>query len=243
MSLPLLDYPLSTQNNRVANITSRAEGFNQVVNQSTSSRDLLIEKAYRQIYFHAMKHDRDACLESQFRAGSITMRDFVRQLLLSERFQQSYYQCNSNYRMVDQVIGRVLGRSVHNDGERRAWSIVIGERGFTAFVDALLESDEYMNNFGYDRVPEQRARVLPGRPTGEIPIYQQFPRYGADWRDSLQDRAPSDQSQWQQLQASSTWVNGQPPALALKIWLGIAAVGAFELGRVILVIAVSMLRT
>ncbi|PTT95834.1 phycobilisome Linker polypeptide, partial [Pseudomonas sp. HMWF031] len=47
MSLPLLDYPLSTQNNRVANITSRAEGFNQVVNQSTSSRDLLIEKAYR----------------------------------------------------------------------------------------------------------------------------------------------------------------------------------------------------
>ncbi|CAK22931.1 phycobilisome rod-core linker polypeptide [Synechococcus sp. CS-197] len=243
MSLPLLDYPLSTQNNRVANITSRAEGFNQVVNQSTSSRDLLIEKAYRQIYFHAMKHDRDTCLESQFRAGSITMRDFVRQLLLSERFQQSYYQCNSNYRMVDQVIGRVLGRSVHNDGERRAWSIVIGEKGFTAFVDALLESDEYMNNFGYDRVPEQRARVLPGQPTGEIPIYQQFPRYGADWRDSLQDRAPSDQSQWQQLQASSTWVNGQPPALALKIWLGIAAVGAFELGRVILVIAVSMLRT
>lgn len=131
MSLPLLDYPLSTQNNRVANITSRAEGFNQVVNQSTSSRDLLIEKAYRQIYFHAMKHDRDTCLESQFRAGSITMRDFVRQLLLSERFQQSYYQCNSNYRMVDQVIGRVLGRSVHNDGERRAWSIVIGEKGFS----------------------------------------------------------------------------------------------------------------
>ena len=243
MSLPLLDYPLSTQNNRVATFTTLPEGPNQILNQTTSSRDLLIEKAYRQIYFHAMKSDRDTCLESQFRAGGITMRDFVRQLLLSERFQQSYYQCSSNYRMVDQVIGRVLGRSVHNDGERRAWSIVIGEKGFTAFVDALLESDEYMNNFGYDRVPEQRARVLPGRPTGEIPIYQQYPRYGADWRDSLQDRAPSDQSQWQQLQASSTWVNGQPPALALKIWLGIAAVGAFELGRVILVIAVSMLRT
>ena len=243
MSLPLLDYPLSTQNNRVATFTTDPEGPNQVVSQSTSSRDLLIEKAYRQIYFHAMKSDRDTCLESQFRAGGITMRDFVRKLLLSERFQQSYYQCNSNYRMVDQVIGRVLGRSVHNDGERRAWAIVIGEKGFTAFVDAVLETEEYMNNFGYDLVPEQRSRVLPGRATGEIPIYQQFPRYGADWRDSLQDRAPSDQSQWQQLEASSTWVNGQPPALALKIWLGIAVVGGFELGRVILTIAFSMLRS
>ena len=243
MSLPLLDYPLSTQNNRVANFTTLPEGPNQIVNQSTSSRDLLIEQAYRQIYFHAMKSDRDTCLESQFRAGGITMRDFVRKLLLSERFQQSYYQCSSNYRMVDQVIGRVLGRSVHNDGEQRAWSIVIGEKGFTAFVDAVLESEEYMNNFGYDLVPEQRSRVLPGRATGEIPIYQQFPRYGADWRDSLQDRAPSNQAQWQQLEASSTWVNGQPPALALKIWLGTALVGGFELGRVILTIAFSMLRS
>lgn len=243
MSLPLLDYPLSTQNNRVTTFTNLPEGPNPVLSQSTSSRDLLIEKAYRQIYFHAMKSDRDPCLESQFRSGGITMRDFVRQLLLSERFQQSYYQCSSNYRMVDQVIGRVLGRSVHNDGERRAWSIVIGEKGFTAFVDAVLESEEYMNNFGYDLVPEQRSRILPGRATGEIPIYQQFPRYGADWRDALQDRAPSNQSQWQQLEASSTWVNGQPPALALKIWLGIAVVGGFELGRVILTIAFSMIRS
>jgi phycobilisome rod-core linker protein len=39
------------------------------------------------------------------------------------------------------------------------------------------------------------------------------------------------------------WVNGQPPAWALKAWLVLATVGAFELGRVLLTIAGEMLRT
>jgi phycobilisome rod-core linker protein len=208
--------------------------------------DDLIEKAYQQIFFHAMRSDREPFLESQLRSGNITARDFIRGLLLSERFQQGYYQCSSNYRMVDQVVGRVLGRPVHGDAERLAWSIVIGEKGFTTFVDTLLSSDEYMGNFGYDLVPQQRSRVLPGRSLGEIPIYQSFPRYGADWRDSLQDRAPSphfDDMQGQTLQASTLWVNGQPPAWLLKVWLGLFIVGGFEITRVLITIAISMVRS
>ena len=148
--------------------------------------------------------------------------------------------------MVDQVVGRVLGRPVHGDAERLAWSIVIGEKGFTTFVDTLLSSDEYMGSFGYDLVPQQRSRVLPGRSLGEIPIYQSFPRYGADWRDSLQDRAPSaqfDDMQGQTLQASALWVNGQPPAWLLKVWLGLFIVGGFEITRVLITIAISMVRS
>ena len=252
MALPLLGYSLSTQNSRVSNLAgdnstvqSQRYGTSAAGDESARAEmDGLIEQAYRQVFFHAMRSDREPFLESQLRSGNITVRDFIRGLLLSERFQQGYYQCNSNYRMVDQVVGRVLGRPVHGDAERRAWSIVIGEKGFTAFVDALLDSSEYMNSFGYDLVPQQRSRVLPGRGLGETPIYQQFPRYGADWRDSLQKRAPSEQqAQMRQLETSAAWVNGQPPAFALKLWLGLALVGGFELGRVILTIAFSMLRS
>jgi phycobilisome rod-core linker protein len=208
--------------------------------------DDLIEKAYQQIFFHAMRSDREPFLESQLRSGNITARDFIRGLLLSERFQQGYYQCSSNYRMVDQVVGRVLGRSVYGDAERLAWSIVIGEKGFTTFVDTLLNSDEYMGSFGYDLVPQQRSRVLPGRSLGEIPLYQRFPRYGADWRNSLQKRAPSAQvasMQTQTLQTSALWVNGQPPAWLLKVWLGLFLVGGFEITRVLITIAISMVRS
>ena len=252
MAIPLLRYPLSTQNGRVSNLAGDSStvqnqfyGSSSAGDESTrADMDSVIELAYRQVFFHAMRSDREPFLESQLRSGNITVRDFIRGLLLSERFQQGYYQCNSNYRMVDQTVGRVLGRPVHGDAERRAWSIVIGEKGFTAFVDALLDSSEYMGSFGYDLVPTQRSRVLPGRALGETPIYQEFPRYGADWRDSLQDRAPSDQAaQMQLLQTSAAWVNGQPPAFALKLWLGFAVVGGFELGRVILTIAFSMLRS
>jgi len=251
MALPLQAYPLTTQNARVSNLAGDATTVrNQLPGSSAggadgyrSDVDALIEQAYRQIFFHAMKTDRDPFLESQLRSGNITVRDFIRGLLLSERFQQGYYQCSSNYRMVDQVVGRVLGRAVHGDAERLAWSIVIGEKGFTAFVDTLLDSDEYMQSFGYDLVPEQRSRLLPGRSLGEIPIYQSFPRYGSDWRDSLQDRAPSAQSaQMQLLETSNAWANGQPPAWALKVWLGLFLVGGFEITRVLLTIAISTLR-
>ena len=183
MALPLQAYPLTTQNARVSNLAGDTSTVRTELTGSSeggadtyrSNIDSLLEQAYQQIFFHAMQSDREPFLESQLRSGNITLRDFIRGLLLSERFQQGYYQCSSNYRMVDQVVGRVLGRPVHGDAERLAWSIVIGEKGFTNFVDTLLDSDEYMSCFGYDLVPQQRSRVLPGQSLGETPIYQSFP--------------------------------------------------------------------
>ena len=132
-----------------------------------------------------MSCDRDRYLESQFRSGSITVRDFIRGLLLSDRFYRGYVECNGNDRIVEQVIGRVLGRPVYGLNEMKSWSIVIAEHGFAAFVDAILDSPEYFERFGNDGIPEQVNRVLPGRSQGEIPIYQRLPRYGESWRARL----------------------------------------------------------
>ena len=87
----------------------------------------IIEKCYRQIYFYAMSCDRDRFLESQFRSGSISVRDFIRGLLLSDRFYRGYVECNGNDRVVEQVIGRVLGRPIYGPDEVNSWSIVIAE--------------------------------------------------------------------------------------------------------------------
>ena len=83
------------------------------------------------------------------------------------------------------MIGRVLGRPIYSIRERLAWSILIAECGFNYFVDSILDSDEYMQRFGYDDVPRQVNRTLPGKAIGEIPIYQRLPRYGESWRDRL----------------------------------------------------------
>ena len=145
----------------------------------------IIERCYRQIYFHAMSCDRDKSLESQLKSGAITVRDFIRGLLLSDRFYRGYIECNGNDRVVEQVIGRVLGRPVYGLSEIKSWSIVIAEQGFAAFIDAILDSPEYFERFGNDGIPEQVNRILPGRSQGEIPIYQRLPRYGESWRERL----------------------------------------------------------
>ena len=91
MALPLLRYSLSTQNSRVSNLAgdnstvqSLRYGTSAAGDESARAEmDGLIEQAYRQVFFHAMRSDREPFLESQLRSGNITVRDFIRGLLLS----------------------------------------------------------------------------------------------------------------------------------------------------------------
>ena len=177
-----LPFKPSSQNSRVDSISPSRQPCSDRATDVTSE---IIEKCYRQIYFYAMSCDRDRFLESQLRSGSISVRDFIRGLLLSDRFYRGYVECNGNDRVVEQVIGRVLGRPIYGPDEVNSWSIVIAEQGFAAFVDAILESSEYFDKFGIDGIPQQVNRILPGRSQGEMPIYQRLPRYGESWRDRL----------------------------------------------------------
>jgi phycobilisome rod-core linker protein len=189
VALPLLNYPPISQNQRVAGYTVQGDDQPRVYSAEAlleySEMTDLIEAAYRQIFFHAFKSDRETSLESQLRNNQITVRDFVRGLLLSDTFLSNYYAKNSNYRFVEQVIQRVLGRDPYNEREKIAWSIKIATKGVAGFVDELLDTDEYMDNFGYDIVPYYRRRSLPGREVGERPFDIKSPRYDEYYRGIL----------------------------------------------------------
>ncbi|MDI9407559.1 MAG: phycobilisome rod-core linker polypeptide, partial [Chitinophagaceae bacterium] len=194
------------------------------------------------------KVDREPMLEMQLRNGDISVREFVRGLLLSRKFREGFYRCNSNYRVVEQVVGRVLGREVHGNQERIAWSIVIANQGLEGFVDALLESPEYMDAFGTDEVPYQRSRVLAGHAKAQLPFNQKAHRYDAYWREISAKRAPANPyagggAQFSGGQMSPAWVGGQPPKFAQTLWLALAGVGALELVRVLVTTAGAMLST
>ena len=244
MALPLLATRPITQNARVNNF---AIGSDEAPRPQVSV-DEQIEQAYRQIFFHAFKVDREPMLEMQLRNGDISVREFVRGLLLSRKFREGFYRCNSNYRVVEQMVGRVLGREVHGDQERIAWSIVIANKGLEGLVDALLESPEYLENFGLDSVPFQRSRVLAGHARAQLPFNQQAPRYNAYWRDASARRAPANPfagggAQFSGGQMSAAWVGGQPPKLAQTLWLALAAIGGLEVVRLLVTTAGSMLST
>jgi len=251
MALPVLATKPLTSNARVSSFLDANE---ESPRQSTAvgpqreraASDALIEQAYRQIFFHAFKADRDAVLESQLRSSQISTREFIRQLLRSDKFRNDFYRCNSNYRVVEQVVGRVLGRPVHGEQERIAWSIVIAEQGLPAFIDALIDSPEYLETFGEDLVPYQRSRVLAGQAVGTIPFNQQAPRYNAYWRDTMARRAPagsgggwSPASGWPR----PAWLANQPTPAVQNAWRWFVATGGFVLTGFVIWTARAMLST
>lgn len=190
MSIPLLSYAPSTQNQRVSGYEVPGEEQPRIYTTemlpSPSEMDEVITAAYRQIFHEQQMLDnhRVPFLESQLRSDQITVKEFVRGLLLSDSFRRLNYDANNNYRFVELCVQRVLGRQVYNDREKLAWSIVIATKGLNGFIDDLLNSDEYLSNFGDSTVPFQRRRVLPQRAQGELP-FERMARYGTDYRDKL----------------------------------------------------------
>ncbi len=189
MAIPLLTYSPSTQNSRVSGFDvpndDQPRFFSSDNILSPSDLDILIEAAYRQIFFHAFAADREPFLESQLRSGQITVRDFIRGLLLSNTYKRSFYDLNSNYRFVEQTVQRVLGRDTFNQQEKIAWSIVVATKGIQGFVDQLLNSPEYLQNFGDATVPFQRRRNLPSQSLGQTPFNLKSPRYDEYYRRKL----------------------------------------------------------
>lgn len=188
MAIPLLNYSPSCPNQRVASLGAPDDELIIYSSDdlfSPSDVGNLINAAYRQIFFHAFKWDREVVLESQLRNRQITVRDFIRGLLLSKTFIDSFYDKNSNYRFVEHCVEKVLGRRVYNQQEKIAWSAVVMTKGVKGFVDELLNSAEYIDNFGENTVPYHRRRLLPSRAVGEIPFNITSPRYDAYHRSQL----------------------------------------------------------
>ena len=115
VAIPLLKYAPITQNSLRAGVPNirvgseeESRAYSMDIAMDADNLTTVIESGYRQIFFHAFKSDRDVNLESQLRDGQITVRDFIRGLLLSETFQRSFYNLNSNY-----IANRTSTRNTH----------------------------------------------------------------------------------------------------------------------------------
>lgn len=187
MALPLLDYRPSTQNHRVKSfgLADQNEDTPYIyrIEDMSDANDLgeLIWAAYRQLFseHETLKFNRQTASESRVKNRSITVRDFIRELAKSERFYSTVVAVNNNYRLVQVCLKRFLGRDSYNKDEEIAWSIKIATLGFGGFVDALLDSDEYIEAFGEYTVPYQRKR-MEARPFNLV-----TPRYGEDFRETV----------------------------------------------------------
>ncbi len=184
MTISLLSYPLSSQNQRVASFEVAGDEQPRIYTTDNlpknSELDQIIHAAYRQIFNEQQMliSHRQTALESQLRSRQITIRDFMCGLVLSDSFRRLNYESNSNYRFVEICIQRLLGRTVYDNREKLAWSTVLATQGLSEFVNMLLSSEEYLNTFGDNTVPYQRRRILPQQTQGELP-FARMARYDA----------------------------------------------------------------
>lgn len=186
MSIPLLEYQPSSQNQRVPGYEVPSEDTPYIyrLEDCVDQTDVMemIWAAYRQVFSEhvILKSSRQSNLESQLKNRAITVRDFVRGLAKSETYRTLVIETNSNYRVVELTLKRLLGRAPYNKDEEIAWSIKIATLGWDQFVDTLLDSPEYLQAFGENTVPYQRRRYK------DRPFNLVTPRYGAYWRDKLE---------------------------------------------------------
>lgn len=182
MSIPLLEVTPTTQNQRVEGYQVPNDDDRQIyrINEISSDADIneLIWAGYRQIFSEQLilQTYRQTFLESQLKNRAITVRDFIRGLGKSEVYRELVGETNSNYRLVDITFKRFLGRATYNKDEQIAWSIVIATKGLSGFIDAVVDSDEYRQNFGDGTVPYQRRRFK------DRPFNLVNPRYSDYWR-------------------------------------------------------------
>lgn len=185
MALPLLAYKPTTQNHRVssfgvADLNEDTPYIYRIENvNSPAELQALVREANRQIFNEQLllKFNRNATLETRLANGSITVRDYIRELVKSERFYTLVVSVNDNYRLVEIIIKRLLGRAPYNQDEKIAWSVQIGTLGFHGFVDAVIDSEEYTQTFGDNTVPYQRKRF------SERP-FTFLPRFGEDYQET-----------------------------------------------------------
>ncbi|MEB3194498.1 MAG: phycobilisome rod-core linker polypeptide, partial [Cyanobacteriota bacterium] len=98
---------------------------------------------------------------------------------------RSFYNLNSNYKVSRHLVEKLLGRTTHGKSEEIAWSAVLMTRGVKGMVDDILNSQEYLDAFGYDTVPYHRNRVVGSRDLGETPFNITSPRYDEYYRGIL----------------------------------------------------------
>jgi phycobilisome rod-core linker protein len=186
MPIPLLEYKPASQNQRVAAYEVPNEDTPRIYRLESHSSDSDIQAsiwaAYRQIFseHETLRRHRQTTLETQLKNRSITVQDFIRGLAKSEVYRRLVVETNSNYRVVELSLKRLLGRAPYNKDEEIAWSIKIATQGFDGFVDALVDSDEYQASFGENIVPYQRRRYK------DRPFNLVTPRYSDYWRNKLE---------------------------------------------------------
>lgn len=123
----------------------------------------VIRAAYCQVLgnIQPMESERLTGAESKLANGTITVRQFVREIALSDLYRRRYFEVCNPQQFVAFNFRHLLGRPPTNQQELAVHVRLAAEQGLVAEVDSYLDSDEYLQRFGEDVVPYSIEDTLP----------------------------------------------------------------------------------
>ena len=128
-------------------------------NWTDSDVESVIWGAYRQVFGHdhLMQSERLTSAESLLRQGSITVRDFIRALALSEIYRDKFFHSTPQVRFVELNYKHLLGRAPYDETEIAYHVDLYSQQGYEAEINSYIDSQEYQDSFGDSFVPYYRG--------------------------------------------------------------------------------------
>jgi phycoerythrin-associated linker protein len=129
---------------------------------SNSTEDNLqgvIRAVYRQVLgnAHVMESQRLSSAESFLRNGDISVKEFVRAVANSDLYRSLFFETSSAYQFIELNFKHLLGRAPQDQTEIAEHVAIYNNHGYEAEINSYLDSDEYMDSFGYAVVPYIRG--------------------------------------------------------------------------------------
>lgn len=136
-------------------------------------KDILCNMVWKQVFGNAyvMESEREEgyVYESMYRAGQISLKEFVRGVALTETYRRRFFECCGPYRAVELNFKHLLGRGPNSKEEVSEHVQRIAREGFRAEINSYVDSEEYDEAFGEDFVPYMRFK-------GTYPTIEEFNR-------------------------------------------------------------------
>ncbi len=126
----------------------------------------VIRAAYRQIFERDIEpYIANASefknLESRLGNNEINVKEFIEGLGCSNLYLKEFYTPYPNTKVIELGTKHFLGRAPLDQQEIRKYNQILATQGIRAFINAMVNSNDYTEAFGEDTVPYNLYQTLP----------------------------------------------------------------------------------
>lgn len=123
------------------------------------SVDTLINGVYLRVFGRQLYMAEILTVQAQeelCRIGKISIRDFIKYLAKTLIFRKLYWQPFYICKAIEYIHRRLLGRPTYGRQEMNKYFDIVYKQNYYQFIEAIINSSEYLEAFGEDTVPYER---------------------------------------------------------------------------------------